>query len=43
MKVGIVLENLEIKCGKIIGTTQGTSRMTTLRAMDHSYDISSYL
>ena len=43
MEIGIVLKNLEVECSKEISTTERTAGVTTLGAMDHSYDISSDL
>jgi hypothetical protein len=43
MEIGIVLKNLEVERGKKISTTERTSWVTALGAMDHSYDISSDL
>lgn len=40
MEPGIMSQYLEVKSRKKIGGTKGTSRMTALRAMDHSYDVS---
>jgi hypothetical protein len=37
---GIMSQYLEIKSRKEIGGTEGTSRMTALRTMYHSYDVS---
>jgi hypothetical protein len=40
MEPGIMSQYLEIKSREEIGGTKGTSRMTALRAMYHSYDVS---
>ena len=40
MEMRIVRKYLEIKCSKKVGTTERSSRMPALSAMDHSYDVS---
>jgi hypothetical protein len=40
MEPGIMCKYLEIKSREEVGSTEGTSRMTALSAMDHSYDVS---
>ena len=43
MKIGIVLENFEVKCSEEISTAERTAGVAASGAMDHSYDISSDL